>query len=88
MWSCVLLCFNFNYIVMDTYRWETDYEHSNNEETMSDYLNNHLSDNFDVFFIDGAYAEMQDKSNGKIWAVNASGDGDFRHHKVEFEFIP
>ena len=72
---------------MDTYRWTTEYEHCNNEETMSDYLNNHMSDDFKVIFIDGTYAEIMNNKNCTIWGVNASGDGDFRHHKVEFEFI-
>ena len=69
---------------MVTYKWHTIEPHNNNEETMNDYLENHLSDEFEVIFEDGTYAEIKDKNTGAIWSVNASGDGDFTHHKVEF----
>ena len=42
---------------------------------------------FEVIFEDGTYAEIKNKNTGAIWGVNASGDGDFTHHKVEFEFV-
>ena len=54
---------------------------------MNDYLTNHLPENFEIIFEDGTYAEIQNKDNGQIWGVNASGDGDSFNHKVEFEFI-
>jgi len=72
---------------METYKWHTIEPHNNNEETMNDYLENHLSDEFDVIFEDGTYAEIKNKNTGAIWGVNASGDGDFTHHKVDFEFV-
>lgn len=68
------------------YYWSTKDEHSSNEETMSDFINNHLSDDYDVYFVDGTYAEMKD-INGFCWAVHAGGDGDFRNHKVQFDAI-
>ena len=72
---------------METFRWQTIEPHPNNEVTMNDYLENHLSDEFEVIFEDGTYAEIFNKHDGKIWGVNASGDGDFTHHKVTFDFV-
>jgi hypothetical protein len=50
-------------------------------------LENHLPQCFDVIFEDGTYVEIQNKNTMQIFGVRASGDGDFTHHKVEFEFI-
>ena len=72
---------------METFKWQTVEPHNNNEETMIEYLENHLPQCFDVIFEDGTYAEIQNKNTGQIFGVNASGDGDFTHHKVEFEFV-
>ena len=72
---------------METFRWHTIEPHPNNEATMNDYLENYLPQCFDVIFEDGTYAEIQNKNTGQIFGVNASGDGDFTHHKVEFEFV-
>ena len=69
---------------METYYWETEEYHANNMVTMSDYLDNHLPDNFDVLMIDGTYAEIKDTDTGKTWAVHASGNGDSNSHKAEF----
>ena len=72
---------------MEAYRWSTIQPHDNNNETMDDYLNNHLPKCFDVLFEDGTYAEIKNKNTGQIFAVSASGDGNFTNHKVTFEFI-
>lgn len=73
---------------METYKWHTPEAHNNNTETMDDYLENHLIHEFwECIFQDGTYAEIQNKYTGAIWAVHASGDGDFCNHKVEFEFV-
>ena len=72
---------------METYKWHTIEPHNNNEETMNDYLENHLPDEFEVIFEDGTYAEIQNKNTRQIFGVRASGDGDFTHHKIEFEFV-
>ncbi len=68
---------------MKTFRWSTEYEHANNDITMSDYIENHLPDSFEVILSDGSYAEIRN-SKGKVFGVQASGDGDFKNHKVEF----
>ena len=72
---------------METYKWRTIEPHSDNEVTMNDYLENHLPQCFDIILEGGTYAEIQNKNTGQIFGVNASGDGDFTHHKVEFEFV-
>ena len=50
---------------METYRWHTIEPHNNNEETMNDYLENHLPQCFDVIFEDGTYAKFKTKTQGK-----------------------
>lgn len=77
----------FNSVKMETYKWHTAEAHPNNEETMNDYLENHLPQCFDVIFEDGTYVEILNKNTKQIFGVHASGDGDFTNHKVEFEFI-
>lgn len=72
---------------METYFWETDYFHPNNDFTMQDYLNNHLHDGFTMLVTEGSYAEIQKDNNGLIYAVHASGDGNSFCHKVEFVLL-
>ena len=72
---------------MEPYYWNTEYYHPDNTFTMDEYLNNHMSDEFDVLFSDGTYAEIVCIGTGAIWGVHASGNGDSFNHKVEFEFI-
>lgn len=75
---------------MQTYFWETDYEHANNEETMAEYLEMQESftheQHLTIDYIEGTYAEGLD-CKGNRWAINASGNGDFRNHKIEFDLI-
>lgn len=55
---------------------------------MNDFLNNHLVYEFwTVIFEDDTYAEIQNKYDGEIWGVHASGNGDSFNHKVEFELV-
>jgi|GEM_PF-6582857 len=70
---------------METFYWHTEYEHSNNNETMTEYLNEYLDSHFDILIEDGAYAEIQDTLTGELFVVHATTDnGDFYNHKVEF----
>jgi len=71
---------------MDDYLWETEEELSTNELTMNDYILNHLSDEREVLFLDGTYAEIQTDDNS-VYEVHASGNGDFRSHKIEFKLM-
>ena len=69
---CYTCCYRaFILVKMETYKWNTIEPHNNNEETMNDYLENHLSDEFEVIFEDGTYAEIINKNTGAIWGVNA-----------------
>ena len=66
------------------YSWETDNAHANNSETMSNFIDCYLPDDFEVHLIDGSYAEIQGNHN-LCFEVHASGNGDFNSHKVEFK---
>jgi hypothetical protein len=70
---------------MDDYTWNTDYAHSDNTETMCDYLDNHLPEGAEVLYHDGTYAEIL--YNYAKHEVHASGDGDFTHHRVSFKSV-
>ena len=72
---------------MRNFNWETEQSHSNNTETMNDFLENHLESNFLILETDGSYAEIKCQSTGTIYAVHASGNGDFNHHSVRFELL-
>ena len=72
---------------METYRWHTEYYHDTNSITMTDYLENHLPECFEIIFVDETYAEIQNKNTGQTFGVHASGDGDSFNHKVEFELL-
>lgn len=69
---------------MKNYYWKTDEALNTNSDTMQDYLDNHIKDDFECVYFDGSYAEIQD-SKGLLLAVNASGDGDFCSHFVTFK---
>ena len=72
---------------MENFNWETETSHSNNTETMNDFLENHLDSGFLILETDGSYAEIQRQNTDAIYAVHASGNGDFTHHTVRFETL-
>lgn len=67
------------------YYWSTEESHGNNQATMCDFLDNHLTDDYEVVMVDGTYAEIKNIGTGDVFEVHASGDGDFNNHKVRFE---
>lgn len=75
---------------MEDYRFTTNTPLATNEETMSVFLNDHFCERFDsdaqVITDDGTYVEVEN-GNGELWAVHASGDGDFVRHRIRFEQI-
>lgn len=71
---------------MNDYLWETEEELATNELTMNDYVLNHISDEWELLFLDGTYAEIQTDDN-LVYEVHASGNGDFRNHKIEFKLM-
>jgi len=75
----------FKTTVMQTFYWQTTEPHATNEETMQDYLDNHLPSEFEVTLQDGTYAEITNIQTNECFAAHASGNGDFCNHKIEFE---
>tara|TARA_R110000787_G_C13064462_1_gene408225 strand:- start:83 stop:331 length:249 start_codon:yes stop_codon:yes gene_type:complete len=75
---------------MESYYWTTEEYHSDNNITMSEYLEmqeeftheQHLT----IDYADGTYAEGLD-CKGNRWSVHASGDGDSFNHKIEFYLL-
>ena len=73
-------------IKMNNYYWSTENPHSTNLETMRDFINNHISEHFEVVLEDGSYIEIQN-DEGVLYGVHASGNGDFYNHIVRFELL-
>jgi len=69
---------------MDNIYWHTEEPHSNNSETMQDYLEE--INMLDITLVDGTYAEGTN-AQGQRFEIHASGDGDFNNHKIEFKLI-
>ena len=44
---------------MEDYYWQTKEPHSDNTQTMCDFLENHLHDYYTITLQDGSYAEIQ-----------------------------
>lgn len=72
---------------METFYWYTEQPHSDNNETMTDYLDNHLPLEFTIVYQDGTMAEVRNSETGEIFEAHASGNGDFFNHKVEFNAL-
>jgi len=66
------------------YYWTTEEYHPDNNFTMNDFLEM-LSEEIDVYLIDGTYAEL--RIDGRNYEVHASGNGDSFNHKIEFKII-
>ncbi len=72
-----------NYI--EDFRWSTEEPHSDNIETMNDYLDVHMPTEWKLLVVEGTYAEI--KNNEGNFAVHASGDGNCYNHRITFEEI-
>lgn len=72
---------------MQDYIWSTEISHSNNTETMQDYIHNHLHESLTYLFQDGSYAEAINEKSNERWGIHASGNGDFNNHRVRFELL-
>lgn len=62
--------------------FETDFETSNNSETMNVFLDLFYIDEDKILCLDGTYAEIY--FNDLLYSVHASGNGTFSNHKIEF----
>jgi len=73
---------------MENFTFSTELSLATNEETMNyfidNYLYEHCGEGYEVVYKDGTYVEIQD-DNGTLYGVDASGNGDFCNHKIEFK---
>jgi hypothetical protein len=69
---------------METFIWNTEYAHKDNEQTMQEWLHEYCE--LDIILTDRTYAEAMDKQ-GNLWAIYASGNQDSFNHKIEFEAL-
>jgi len=69
---------------MNAHYWKTSEPHADNSETMTDYLENEMDPSWTIVRVHGTYAKVMDDC-GELYALDASGDGDFNHHIVEFK---
>ena len=67
---------------MEDFTWTTEAPHANNQETMTDFINNHCE--LEITTVDGTYAEGLSETGSK-WAIHAQGNGDFCNHRITFE---
>ena len=76
---------------MEDFFWETESPLATNEQTMTDFLENHIQDHcgedFEPVHEDSTYCEIQN-DKGDLYGVHASGNGDFCSHRVRFVRIP
>lgn len=69
-----------------SYYWETMESHANNHVTMSDFIENELPDDVIIHSVDGTLAEIE-FPDGRIFHISVYGNGDFTHHRADFESI-
>ena len=76
---------------MENFYWETELPLATNEDTMHDFIDNHLKEHcgeeYEIIHHEGTYAEIENHE-GTTYGVHASGNGDFCSHKVHFVRIP
>lgn len=72
---------------MEDFVWNTNHYHPDNTFTMNEYLEEHLPEEFECFFQDGSYAEIQHKVSWKTYALHAGGNGDSFSHRIKFEIM-
>lgn len=73
---------------IEFYTWETEYELGTNEETMHNWIEEHMPEEYTLLeeTHEGTYAEIVNEE-GHRFAVHASGFGSFNAHKIEFELL-
>lgn len=62
--------------------WSTEESHTDNSETMNDYLDFEMDQSWSVDLIDGTYAEVTTDC-GIRYEVYVSGDGDSFNHMAK-----
>jgi len=71
--------------VSGSFSWTTDYYHNDNAFTMTDFLENHLPDDVEIYLEDGSYAEIRIANTN--YALDAKGNGDSYNHIVEWNVV-
>jgi cellobiose phosphorylase len=71
--------------ISGSFSWTTEYYHNDNSFTMTDFLENFLSDDVEIYLNDGSYAEI--RIENKNYALDAKGNGDSYNHIVEWNMI-
>ncbi|SHH56804.1 hypothetical protein [Ferrimonas marina] len=70
----------------EPYTYQTEEPHFDNSATLSDWLYSHMPEGWEIVDRDGTYAEVRDEER-RLYAVQASGNGDSQNHKIEFELL-
>lgn len=68
------------------YTWTTEEYHHDNTVTLTDYIENHMGDEFVLLCQDGNYAEVRCNDTLSVYGVTAYGRGDSFNHEVKFEY--
>lgn len=73
---------------IDTFIWNTEYDLSDNNAVMSEWLEQYIPEDYILIgeSIDGTYAEIINE-DGHLFACHASGNGGFFSHKIDFELL-
>ena len=67
------------------YTWVTEEYHHDNTVTLTDYVENHMGEEFTLLWQDGNYAGVRDNETMRLYGVTAYGRGDSFNHEVKFE---
>lgn len=67
------------------FTWNTEDPHADNSETMNEFLECYLPEDYEIKLNHGTYAEIE--NDGVRYGVHASGRGDPWSHRVEFIYI-
>lgn len=75
---------------METFYWFTTEPLPSTSHCMQNFFEEHWFERFgkedELILDDGSYAEVKTK-DGTVWGLNASGNGDFCNHKIEFSVV-
>lgn len=74
-------------ILIKEYYWTSEEPHTDNTETMKEFIECYLEPSYEVIIQDGPYAEVIDNHKGIKYSVRAYGIGDFNNHNVVMEAL-
>ncbi|WP_394239914.1 hypothetical protein [Vibrio astriarenae] len=70
-----------------SYHWFTEKPLDTTLDVMTDFLDNELTDDYEITGDDDSYAIIKEKESGIAWGCHASFDGDACNHKIEFDAV-